>query len=295
MMSDKVDYIKKLQELEAPGRMLSDIPIEFNSASLPVGFNTFEECEYFRSGQPDLMIIAARPACGKSALLCQMAYNLSEYENVHLFSLEMDKRQIKTRLMSLVSNLSFRDMRGLNKDRLADYSDQLINRKLYIDDTNGLNVNQLFSRAIERNKTHPVGAIFVDYLQIVASPNPGRSKAEEVDLVCRRLKELALELKCPVIAAAQMSRNIEGRCSSAKKKEEVTPIMSDLADSAGIEKWSDVIIFLHRQYVNGVQSPHDIGAYVAKNRHGQGKDVKLYFEGPLLKFYDRGYLTGGGI
>lgn len=283
---------EQLEKFESPGDLLSDIPTSFSGSSLPIGFSTLETAEYFRAKEPDLIVLAARPACGKSALLCQMALNLAYHEPAVLFSLEMDKRQIKGRLMAMASEIPIRELRYADPAVLADAEEKISNASLFIDDTNGLDVNTLYSRAVARHKRNPVGAVFVDYLQIVGSAS-GRSKAEEVDFVTRRLKELALELRVPVIAAAQMNRNLEGRISASAKKELITPIMSDLADSAGIEKWSDVIIFLHRQFVNGAQSKQQIGGYVAKNRHGATTDFKLLFKGEYTKFYDRGLIDDG--
>lgn len=280
-----IDYMKKL---EAPGSLLGDVDVNLSTSSLPVGFDSIHECEYIRADQPDLVIVGARPSVGKSALLCQMAYNLSAARNVHLFSLEMDKRQIKGRLMALEGGKPIRELRFEDTARLNVIAGVVNLHKLFLDDTNGLDVNSLYSRAVDRAKLARPAAIFVDYLQIVGTPNPGRSKAEEVDLVARRLKELALELKCPVVAAAQMNRNFEGRLAAARKKEDVLPMMSDLADSAGIEKWADVVMFLHRKFVNGVVNREKVALTVCKNRHGQIRDLNLHFEGPILKFFDNG-------
>lgn len=283
---------EQLAEAESPGSLLADIDVQFSSRSLPIGFPTLESLEYFRAGEPDLVIIGARPACGKSALLCQMAYNLAQHDPVMLFSLEMDKRQIKGRLMSLASEIPIKELRYATPDTLAEIETKLSSAQLFFDDTNGLDINTLYARAVARHRRTPLSALFIDYIQIIGTAG-SRSKSEEIEFIARRLKELAAELGCPVIAAAQLSRNIEGRVNSAKNKELVSPIMSDLADSAGIEKWSDLVLCLHKQFVNGKPSNNQIGGYVIKNRHGSAQDIKLQFRGDVLKFFDRGPLETG--
>ena len=285
--------MQKLAEAESPGILLGDIEVSFDTASLPIDFETIEEMEYFRAGQPDLVLIGARPAVGKSALLCQIAYNLSKHSNVHLFSLEMDRKQIKRRLVALQAESSIKILRNMSVGDIRRAAEAVRQCKLFIDDTNGLDVNTLCSRVLSRHRHHPVSAVFVDYLQIVGQA--GRSKNEEVDTVAKKLKELALEIKAPVIAAAQMNRNIEGRVTNARNKDVVEPMMSDFADSSGLEKWADVAIFLHKRFVNGVPSPNQVGFFVKKNRHGQVKDILLHFEPTILKFFDRGLLEAQGI
>lgn len=264
------DIFKQLAEFEAPGALLGDIQTPNVPAPLPVGLQSFEDALYFRAGCPDLVVMAARPGHGKTVLLCQLAAELARTKAVHLFSLEMTKEQLKERLVK------------------AEGATALAGRQLYIDDTNGLDINTLYARVVARNRRTPLAAVFVDYLQIVSTP-VSRSKTEEVNLIAQRLKDLAKELNIPVVVAAQMNRNVEGRLAAAKHKELVRPLMSDVADSAGIEKWADTLMFLHRQWVNGAESPNAVTMCVNKARHGRVRDVKLHFRGDLLKFYDRGF------
>lgn len=286
------DIFKQLADFESPGSLIGDIDIKFSSKSLPIGMPTIEQCNYFRADEPDLIVLAARPSCGKSALLCQVAYQLGLERPALLFSLEMSKEQLKGRLLAMATETPLNALKEMPKPQLTQLATKLTESKLIIDDTNGLDINTLYNRTVSRHRRDALGAVFVDYLQIVGSPT-SRSKTEEISFIAQRLKELARELSVPVVVAAQMSRNIEGRIAVAKDKSKVVPIMSDVADSAGIEKWADTLIFLHKQFVNGAQSQNQVGGYVAKARHGQLKDFQLHFRGDLQRFYDRGFLEEG--
>lgn len=276
----------ELDQFESPGASLADIPAVFSSKSLPIGLPTLEEAEYFRDSEPDVVIIGARPGGGKSAMLCQLAYNLALHAPVHMFSLEMSAGQLKSRLMSHAAE---KPIRQLKSSRLAlDLANRdLKTRKLYIDDTNGLSINDLYARAVAYHKRHGTKAVFVDYLQII-NTNKGNTRADQVGHISQMLKQLAKELKCPVIAAAQLNRNIEGRVANAKRKEDVFPIMSDIAESSKIEAWADVVMVLQRQFINGQPDSSRIGGYILKNRHGPPRDFKLEFKGDIFKFIDRG-------
>jgi replicative DNA helicase len=267
-----------------PGTHIADIEIEYDNHALPCGFEFIEQQKYIRRNKPDLIIIAARPGCGKTALACQLAVNVAKHSPVLLFSLEMTKSQLATRLQALELERSINKLHLLKDTERANFKNKLQQLNLRIDDTNALNINALMNRAITMHQQQPLGLIIVDYLQIVNS-GVQRTKAEEVFLVAEKLKTLAKDCNCPVIALAQMNRNVEGRSAYQKDPK---PMMSDLADSAGIEKWADFIMFIHRPYLIDKNMPKDIvNCFVAKNRNGDTQNFDLSFSGEIVKFFNR--------
>jgi replicative DNA helicase len=218
-----------------------------------------------------------------TALALQICANVAKSGASIFFSLEMDRRQLKQRLYSLESEIPISKLSFINEGRKAAIDARFTSYNLYIDDTNGLDINSLMNRAIAFNKQRKLDIIAVDYLQIINSGG-GRSKAEEVGAVSEKLKTLAKEIGCPVLALAQMNRNVEGRLVHNKK--DSRPMMSDLADSSATEKWADQVIFMQRPYLINKERPGEVDFFVVKNRHGDTKDFKLGFSGELTKFYD---------
>lgn len=280
------DVVKMLEDEITNDELLVNVDYDFGAESLPIGFDSFERLQLFRVDQPDLVILAARPSIGKTAMLCQIAYNLSKYYPVQLFSLEMSKAQLKSRFMSLESGLGRQDLARLDADSQRNIESKMVGRKLYIDDTNGIGINPLMRSAMDRHKRSRTSAIFVDYLQIVG--NSGRSRIEEVASVCKGLKKLALELNIPVVVAAQLNRNMEGRLANAADRATVEPMMSDLADSAELERTADMIVVLSRKYEGKRAMPGEIMAHAIKNRHGEADVVRFKYDGKALKFTDLG-------
>lgn len=280
-----------LLKSEAPGRLLSDVEYDFGAVSLPIGLPDMERACILRKNRDDLVVVAARPSVGKSAWLCQVAYNVSKSAPVDLFSLEMSAGTVKGRMMAHEANMSLSALSRLANGRLKQVEDAFCRSQLTIDDTNGLDINRLYSRAVARHRATPLAMVCVDYLQIIGTP-VGRNKHEEIEKVCRRLKELAKELGIPVVVASQLNRNIEGRISQAdsRKRHEITPILSDLADSSGVERWADVVVALHPDYSRGFKDMNRITAHIIKNRHGESGEFPLLYSGSVLRFYEEGGL-----
>ncbi|MFN3814514.1 MAG: replicative DNA helicase, partial [Aquificaceae bacterium] len=229
----------------------------------------------------DLVIVAARPGMGKSSFMLSMAINMAMEEKVPvaLYSLEMSKEQLVMRALSMLSGVSLQNMRrGFIKD---DDREKLISAALglsrcdiYIDDTPTLSTTDLRIKTRKLKKERKVEAVFIDYLQLLKPPLRKASRQEEVAEISRNLKALAKELSLPVVALAQLSRQVEHR--SDKR-----PQLADLRESGQIEQDADLIIFLHRpEYYKRNPPPEEQGIaeiLVAKQRQGPTGIVKVAF------------------
>lgn len=226
----------------------------------------------------DLIILAARPSVGKTALSLDIALNASvtTKKRVGYFSLEMSSQQLMDRLLSMQANVSFWDLRtGKLKDdafeRLADAMGELSESELYIDDTPGAHINDIRTKARRLQMENGVDMIVVDYLQLIRG---GRleSRVQEVSDISMSLKSLAREINVPVVALSQLSRAVESR-------ESKRPQLSDLRDSGSIEQDADVVMFIHREerYNPDTERKGIADIIVAKHRNGPVGDIELAF------------------
>lgn len=207
----------------------------------------------------DLIIIAARPAMGKTALATNIAYNVAEYmchskdmdekdKGVAFFSLEMSADQLATRILSTVTQTNGHKMRTgeLEKAefmRIAAAVQELENIPLYIDDTPGLNINSIRTRARRLKRNKGLGEIIIDYIQLIVGTGSKKNegnRVQELSEISRGLKILAKELNIPVIALSQLNRGVEQR-------EDKRPVMSDLRESGSIEQDADIVMFIYRE------------------------------------------------
>lgn len=260
---------------------------------VPSGFYKLDE---ITSGwQPsDLIIIAARPAMGKTAFTLTMAKNVAEQRHpVAFFSLEMSKVQLVTRLLSNASGLSANKLKSgkLNDEEFSKlHTGIAILDKLpiYIDDTASLSVMEFRTKARKLVAEHDVRLIIIDYLQLMNATGMSFSNREgEVSIISRSLKGLAKELNIPIIALSQLNRNVESRGGGAgdNKLEAKKPQLSDLRESGAIEQDADIVCFIHRpEYYKITEDPNtgrDLKGIaqiiIAKHRNGATDDVDLYF------------------
>ncbi|MDR0894748.1 MAG: replicative DNA helicase [Prevotellaceae bacterium] len=258
----------------------------------------FTQLDKLTSGwqNSDLVIIAARPAMGKTAFVLSMAKNMAvNYRYpVALFSLEMSNVQLVNRLISNVCEIPSEKIKS---GQLADYEWQqldyklrdLIDAPLYVDDTPSLSVFELRTKARRLVREHQVKIIIIDYLQLMnASGMSYGNRQEEVSTISRSLKGLAKELNIPIVALSQLNRGVENREGEEGKR----PQLSDLRESGAIEQDADMVCFIHRpEYYKIYQSSVD-GAdlrgiaeiIIAKHRNGAIGDVRLRFRGELTRF-----------
>ena len=249
----------------------------------------FEKLDRLTSGwQPsDLIIVAARPGMGKTALALSMARNVSVQKKIPVafFSLEMSSVQLITRLISSETGLSSDKLRT---GKLADHEWQQLNIKvsdlesapLYIDDSAALTIFELRAKARRLASSHGIKLIIIDYLQLMnlGSSNKAGNREQEISTISRNLKALAKELNIPVIALSQLSRAVETRGGTKR------PILSDLRESGAIEQDADIVSFLYRPEYYGITEWDDDmktpsegqGEFiVAKHRNGALDSIKL--------------------
>jgi replicative DNA helicase len=243
----------------------------------------------------DLVIIAARPAMGKTALVLTMARNAAvEFgKPVAIFSLEMSSLQLVTRLIASEAELPGEK---LKKGTLEDHEFEQMNAKinklsdapLFIDDTPGLSVFELRAKARRLKEQHGIQLIIVDYLQLMTAGGEGKGNREqEISTISRSLKGLAKELNVPVIALSQLSRAVETRGGDKK------PQLSDLRESGAIEQDADMVMFIHRPEYYGLTEDETgmptagmAELIVAKHRNGPVDSVKTRYIGQYTKFAD---------
>jgi replicative DNA helicase len=260
----------------------------------------FVDLDRMTSGlQPgDLVVIAARPSMGKTALAMNIVEHaaLSLKKSAAVFSMEMSGTQLAMRMIGSVGRVDQHKLRtGTFEEqewpKLVDAVGRLNESQIFIDDTAGLNALEVRSRARRLHRqAGGLGVIVVDYLQLMIGTGGGRdeNRATEVAEMSRSLKSLGKELKVPVIALSQLNRSVESR-------QDKRPMMSDLRESGAIEQDADLILFIYRDEVYNPESPAKGMAeiIIAKQRNGPTGTVKLTFLGRHTRFEN--YAGGGGF
>jgi len=252
--------------------------VDKNNADLlgiPTGFGGIDSL--LGGFQPsDLVILAARPSMGKTAFSLSLALNaaIAAKKSVAFFSLEMSSQQLMDRLLSMQAKVGFWDLRtGQLKDdafaKLADAIGELSESHLFIDDTPGLHIMEVRTKARRLSLEHQIDVVIVDYLQLLRGTRTD-NRVQEVAEISMQLKNLARELNVPVIALSQLSRAVESR-------EGKRPQLSDLRDSGSIEQDADVVMFIHREERYNPDSERKglADIIVAKHRNGPVGDVEL--------------------
>ena len=237
----------------------------------------------------DLIILAARPSVGKTSMALNIAQHAAvrEQKKVAVFSLEMSKEQLALRLLSAETGINPRPLQTGFVDetdwsKIAMVMNDMATAQMWIDDSPALSVMELRTKARRLEaEQRGIDLVIVDYLQLMqpSTPNKDANRVQEVSDISRGLKQLARELKVPVVALSQLSRGVEQRGSAE-------PRLSDLRESGSIEQDSDVVIFLYR---DGEQNPDAevelIKAKVAKHRNGPIGEVPLQFRKANTRFY----------
>lgn len=263
-------------------------------AGMQTGFPALDDITAgFEAGQ--LVIVAARPSVGKTAFACAIADNASR-QNIPtiFFTLEMSHREIALRVLARRAGVSMAAMRtGTGDDahwrQMCDVLGRSGGTPLFIDDRAAINVSHVRAKARRIARTQGLGLIVIDYLQLMRGT--GDSRAQEIGSISRGLKALAKELQVPIVALAQLNRNVETRTDKR-------PITADLRDSGEIEQDADMVLMLHREELHN-QSPEWAGIaeiLVRKNRNGPLGDVTMHYDAPLMRFktYNGPPLRGTG-
>lgn len=264
-------------------------------SGIPSGFT---ELDRITAGwqKSDLIIIAARPAMGKTAFVLSMARNMAINHKVPvaIFSLEMSSLQLVNRLIGSEAEISSGKLRTgkveeYEWEQLNSRIKDLIEAPIFIDDTPALSIFELRAKARRLKQQHNIDCIVIDYLQLMSAGNIGRGNREqEVSLISRQLKVIAKELNIPIIALSQLNRGIEQRAEKHKK-----PMLSDLRESGAIEQDADMVFFIHRPEVykmyedeNGNSTIGIANIIIAKHRNGEIGEINLRFRGEFTKFTD---------
>ena len=252
----------------------------------------FKDLDKITSGlQPsDLILVAARPSMGKTAFTLNIASHVAirEKKAVAFFSLEMSKEQLVQRMLCSEATIDSQRLRiGELEERdwtkLISAADRLSSAPIYIDDTPGITVMEMRSKARRLKIEHDLQLIIIDYLQLMqgSSNKGGDNRQQEISEISRSLKALARELNVPVIALSQLSRSVESR--QLKK-----PMLSDLRESGSLEQDADIVSFLYREdyYNPETENKNITDIIIAKHRNGPVDTVQLFFHKQFTKFCD---------
>lgn len=254
---------------------------------LPTGFADFDKITGgLRPG--DLLIVAGRPAMGKSTFAVNMAENAAlnprSRASVAIFSLEMPADQVVTRMLASVGGVSLANLRSgklsqQDWDRIGSAQSQLSEAKIFVDETPALTPTELRARARRIKREHGLHLIVVDYLQLMQVPGSKENRATEIAEISRGLKVLAKELSLPVIALSQLNRGVEQR-------ENKRPVMSDLRESGSLEQDADMILLIYREEVYDKNTTKKGLAEIelVKHRNGEIGVFTLVFQGMFTRF-----------
>jgi len=233
-----------------------------------------------------LIIVAARPAMGKSAFVLNIASYVARHQKtpVMIFNLEMSKEEVTKRILCAESQVDSSKVKNATLDsedwlKLGEASGVLSDMPIYIDDTPGLSSAELRAKCRKAKLEKNIGLVIIDYLQLMESKNKSPSRQQEVSEISRSLKILAKELQVPVIALSQLSRAAEARTDHR-------PMLSDLRESGSIEQDADIVMFLHREdyYDENTEKKNIAEVIIAKNRSGSTGTVELAWQPEFTKF-----------
>lgn len=261
----------------------------------------------------DLIILAGRPAMGKTALATNIAFNSAkrkmlghvEGEGVLFFSMEMSANQLANRIISCESNINSDILRSgsytaSDIEKFIELQKSFEELPFFIDDTPALSIEQIRQRVKNVVKKHDIGLVIVDYLQLITmGKTRSENRTNDISEISRSLKSIAKEFNLPVVALSQLSRAVESR-------DDKRPLLSDLRDSGAIEQDADLVLFVYREeyyLLHSQPDPSDQRAYskwydkigkaagaadliVGKNRHGATDVIRLAFDANKTKFYD---------
>lgn len=268
------------------------------ASGVPTGFIDFDQLTTgLHPGE--LVIVAGRPSMGKTTWAMNVAYNVAVQSGmgVAVFALEMSKQQLAKNMLASRAEVQAQKLRGgrfLSDEefaRLTDAANPLMSAPLFIDDTPSLSPTVLRAKARRLKQKHDIQLIVVDYLQLMEGGAGRRSdsRQEEISYISRSIKQLARELRVPIIAISQLNR-------AAETREDHKPRLSDLRESGAIEQDADLICFLYRKhYYSKAESDRGLAeVIVAKQRNGPTDSVQLVFLDQFMRFDNRSYATPPG-
>lgn len=247
----------------------------------------FTDLDHTTTGfQPaELIILAARPSMGKTALVCNIAEGVCRHENkgVLLFSLEQSRLELAERFLCISAKINGHNMRSGNltaddRDRMNLAASELSSLPMFIDDQPGKTVPQMSALARRLHRKSPLGLIIIDYLQLIEPEDKGVPREQQIAQITRRLKFLCKELDVPMIALAQLNRGVELR-------DDKRPRLADLRESGAIEQDADLVMFLHRPDAYDPEDrPGEAEVVIAKHRSGPTGIVRLTWRKEYMRF-----------
>lgn len=250
---------------------------------LPTGFSQLDQ--YIGGlSKSDLILLAARPGMGKTAIALNMAVNAAKRsgKTVVIFQLEMSREQLATRMLSSEALIDSKKLRmgsldDIDWERMAGAAESLQSMSILIDENSGITVPEMMAKC--RRVGSKLGLIVIDYLQLMHTPKRMDNRVQEVAEISRSLKIMAKELNVPVLCCSQLSRGPESRQNKR-------PMLSDLRESGSIEQDADIVLFIYRDDYYNDQSENRNCAelIVAKNRHGETGTVELQWMGQFTSF-----------
>ena len=236
----------------------------------------------------DLLIVAGRPASGKTGFLITVAKNAAVKHKKHiaLFSLEMSNEQLVQRMIAQETRINSQNLRSgkINDEQWELFTqavDELSNTKIFLDDTPAMTPIQMRTKCRRLHLEQRIDLVLVDYIQLMSGDTRTDNRVQEVSYISRNLKTLARELNVPVLAAAQLSRAVEQRSDK-------TPMLSDLRESGSLEQDADIVMFIHRKEENkNENSPNElVELKIAKHRNGPTKDIEMIFIKEFAMFHN---------
>lgn len=264
---------------------LTEHPEEANKKGMSSGFPSLDKV-IFGLNPSDLILIAARPAMGKTAFALNIAVNAARMhrnKKIAVFNLEMSREQLVSRMLSSEGRVSSEQMRSgrieVSQWRgLSEAAEMLNEIELYVDDSANITIGEMKAKL---RRVENLGLVVIDYLQLMSTGRKDGNRVSEISELTRNLKVMAKELRVPIITLSQLSRGPEARTDKR-------PVLSDLRDSGSIEQDADIVLFLYRDvyYTKDEENIGGAECIVAKNRHGETRTVNLRFDGQFTRFSD---------
>lgn len=272
--------IKKIEAIEAAGSTITGIRTRFKALDeMTAGLQ-----------RSDLILLAARPSMGKSALALNIALNSAMVSQgaCAIFSLEMPAEQLANRMLSAKAKVDGQNIRKASLTetewaKVNEAAQELKSQKIFFDDTPGIKIADMYAKCRKLKQDYGLYLVIVDYIQLIQATGQSESRQQEVSDISRRLKAMARELDVPVIALSQLSRSVEQRTDKR-------PMLSDLRESGALEQDADLVMFIYRdEYYKHEeersQEREDVELIIAKHRNGPVGTVKLAFEKNYNAFY----------
>ncbi len=270
------NVVDEIEEAARAGGRITGIPTGFTDLdNMLTGLHAGE-----------LVLVAARPAMGKTAFVLNIAHHLACVKKMPcaIFSLEMSKEQLVSRMLAIDAtvdskNMKLGDMQDEEWERLIESTETISRAPLYIVDNSAISIQDMRSQCRRLKQTYGIRLIILDYLQLMSSSGPVESRQQFISDISRSLKNLARELEVPVIALSQLNRAVDQRT-------EHKPVLADLRESGAIEQDSDVVMFIYRDeyYNKETTKPNTAEIIVAKQRNGETGSVDLRWIGKYTRF-----------